>query len=98
MYNRILGVDDAGNRNDDQNDFLKKQQTMANEQSVSNQGTLIHNQTINQQIKSRHIVRNQFGQPLGQAYKKTFVPASKVESKNQIKNDVFTMHETSYNA
>jgi len=43
-------------------------------------------------------VRDEQGQPLGKVWKKTFVPASKAESKHEIKNDAFTMHETSYNA
>ena len=38
------------------------------------------------------------GQAVGKMMKKNFVPASRVESKNNIKNDAFTMHETSYNA
>ena len=58
---------------------------------------MIHNPTINQQIRNRHIIRDQFGQPMGKVYKKNFVPASKPDSKNTIKNDNFTICENPYN-
>lgn len=61
-------------------------------------GTLIHNPTINQQIRNRHIVRDQHGIPLSKLPKKTFVPASIVEAKESIRNDNLIMHLTSYNA
>ena len=111
MYDRIVGATSAtsaiqNDRNARQSEFMRDhfmrdQHTMShdNNRSVSQgEGTLIHNPTINQQIRNRHIVRNQFGQPVGKEYKQTFVPANRAASKNNIKNDAFTMHETSYNA
>ena len=43
-------------------------------------------------------MRNQYGQPIGKQFKQTFVPASKAESKQNIKNDAFTIHENHYEA
>ena len=43
-------------------------------------------------------MRDEQGQPLGKVYKKNFVPASNAQAKLDIKNDAFTIHETSYNA
>ena len=67
-----------------------------NEPSIMNGGTLIHNPTINQQIRNRHIVRDERGQAISKVYKQAFVPVSKSLSKQAIKNDAFTMHENSF--
>uniref|UniRef100_A0A7S3MMG0 Uncharacterized protein n=1 Tax=Favella ehrenbergii TaxID=182087 RepID=A0A7S3MMG0_9SPIT len=88
MYERIMGSNPGGE--------IGRSSELAQDQSQM--GTLIHNPTINQQIRNRHIVRNEFGQPVGKMMKKTFMPASKAMSKGDIKNDAFTIHETSYNA
>ena len=39
------------------------------EPSIMNGGTLIHNPTINQQIRNRHIVRDERGQAISKVYK-----------------------------
>ena len=92
MYDQIMG-----SRNPTTGEAMSPRETLGTQEGPAG-GTLIHNPTINQQIRNRHIVRNQFGVPLGKMPTKTFVPASKAESKQAIKNDKFTMFETSYNA
>ena len=102
MYERVLGntapVDNTDLRN---NPFLFDQGVKTNlsaDQSVqSDVGTLLHNPTINQQIRNRMIVKNMDGFPMIKTYKETFKPASLADAKNDVKNDKFTMHENDYN-
>lgn len=43
--------------------------------------TLIHNPTINQQIRNRHIVRDHQGMALGKLPKTDFIPCNPGEAK-----------------
>ena len=71
---------------------------MSRDASVqSDSGTLLHNPTINQQIRNRMIVKNMDGFPMIKTYKETFKPANNAEAKQNVKNDAFTMHENDYN-
>ena len=54
--------------------------------------TLIYNPTINQQIRTRAIMKAENGLPMVKMPKKTFVPASKPGAKTKIKNDNFTLY------
>ena len=57
MYDRVMGSASTI-KEGKQSPFIKDQQTMSQENAQVTSGTLIHNPTINQQIRNRHIVKN----------------------------------------
>ena len=71
--------------------------TNAYEQEQPEQTTLIHNPTINQQIRNRALVKDKRGVPLVKTYKRAFVQCNPSEARATIKEDGFTMHENEYN-
>ena len=87
MYERIIGT----SNNTAEEKKLGDKRLSGDGTSVMG-GTLIHNPTINQQIRNRHIVRDSMGQPLGKVYKNAFKPNNPKEARSNIRNDNFAMH------